>query len=270
MSETTYPIDTSADEFTRLKIQADLFRDDARAMLARIGDGVGRRVLDLCCGTGGITDVLSDWVGEHGEVVGADLDAAKLDEARTWATSLGLDNVAFVEADAFASGLPAHSFDLVHTRFAISTIKDGIGILDHMLTLVRPNGIVFVQEVNTHTMQCEPTTPDWEDALALMKRAFRAVGADTEIGLSLRRTFLERGLGDVVVRPCLDAQTSNDPMTMHLPLTLASMAEAISALGLMPTAEIHALAKRVADHLAKPDTTTISFSMIQVVGRAPG
>lgn len=270
MTETTYPIDTSADEFTRLKIQADLFRDDARAMLARIGEGAGLRVLDLCCGTGGIADVLSDWVGERGEVVGADLDAAKLDEARAWAKTLGIDNVSFVEANAFATGLPAHSFDLVHTRFAISTIKDGIGILDHMLTLVRPNGIVFVEEANTHTMQCDPTTPDWEEGLALMKRAFRRVGADTEIGPSLRRAFLERGLGDVVTRPCLHAQTSNDPMTMHLPMTLASMAETIDALGLMAAAEIHALAERLADHLAKPDTMTVSYSMIQVAGRAPG
>lgn len=270
MSETTYPIDTSADEFTRLKIQADLFRDDARSMLARIGDGAGLRVLDLCCGTGGITDVLSDWVGAGGEVVGADLDATKLGEARTWANALGLDNVSFVEADAFATGLPEHSFDLVHTRFAISTIKDGLGILDHMLTLVRPNGIVFVEEANTHTMQCDPTTPEWEEALALMKQTFRVVGADTEIGPRLRRAFLERGLGEVIARPCLHAQTSDDPMTMHLPMTLTSMAETIEARGLMPASELRALVKRLAEHLAKPDTMTVSYSMVQVAGRAPG
>jgi hypothetical protein len=37
MAAAKYPISTSADEFTRLKIQVDLFRNDARTMLAQIG-----------------------------------------------------------------------------------------------------------------------------------------------------------------------------------------------------------------------------------------
>jgi len=138
MAKTEYPIKTSADEFTRLEIQADLFRDDAREMLGRIGDGSGLRVLDLCCGIGGITDVLSEWVGAKGHVLGADLDTVKLDHARTWAGENCLTNVEFVEANAFDSGLPSRDFDLAHTRFALSVIQNGLGILDHMLTLALP------------------------------------------------------------------------------------------------------------------------------------
>ena len=84
----------------------------------------------------------------------------------------GLSNVRFVAANAFDSGLPARSFDLVHTRFALSVIQNGLGIVDHMLTLVRPGGVVFVEEANTRTMQCVPSTPDWDRALALVKETF--------------------------------------------------------------------------------------------------
>ena len=59
-------------------------------------------------------------------------------------------------------------------------------------------------------------------------------------------------------------------MTMHLPMTLAAMSETITSLGLIAKDELDALVSRVADHLARPETTTISFSMIQVVGRLPG
>jgi demethylmenaquinone methyltransferase/2-methoxy-6-polyprenyl-1,4-benzoquinol methylase len=145
MAATKYPISTSTDEFTRLRVQADLFRNDARAMLMQIGDGAGLRVLDLCCGTGGITDVLSEWVGDTGRVVGADIDTAKLAHARQWAAKEALSNVEFIEANPFDSGLAPRSFDLVHTRFALSVIQNGLGILDHMLTLVRPAGVVFVE-----------------------------------------------------------------------------------------------------------------------------
>ena len=270
MTEPRYPIKTSADEVTRLRIQADLFREDARAMLAAIGDGRGLCVLDLCCGTGGITDVLGEWVGERGRVVGADLDPDKLAHARQRAAEAGLRNVELVEANAFDTGFGPASFDLVHTRFALSVIENGLGILDHMLTLVRPGGVVFVEEANTHTMQCSPPSVDWDRALALMQDTFRAVGADTTLGLAMRGEFLARGLADLRVRPCLHAKTCRDPMTMHLPLTLEAMSDAIVGNGLMERAELRALVERVAAHLARPETMTVSFSMVQVVGRVPG
>ncbi len=270
MARAKYPIKTSADEFTRLEIQANLFRDDARAMLARIGDGSGWRVLDLCCGIGGITDVLSEWVGNDGSVIGADLDTAKLDYARKSAARNGLSNVEFVETNAFDSGLAPGSFDLVHSRFALSVIQNGLGILDHMLTLVRPSGVLFVEEANTYTMECSPPTADWDRALQLMKDTFVAVGADTTMGSSLRGVFLEKGLADIQIKPCLHALTVEDPMTMHLPMTLTAMRDTIISLGLMEEDELVGLAARVTDHLARPETMTISFSMVQVVGRLAG
>jgi ubiquinone/menaquinone biosynthesis C-methylase UbiE len=270
MTAAQYPIKTSADEFARLKIQSDLFRNDARTMLAKIGDGSGWRVLDLCCGTGGITDVLSEWVGRDGSVVGADIDTVKLSQARHWAGSLELANVEFVQANAFDSGLTPGSFDLVHARFALSVIQNGLGILDHMMTLVRPGGIVFVEEVNTHTMECAPPISDWDRALALMKDTFLAIGADTTMAMSLRGVFLEKGLTNLDVKPCLHALTAEDPMTMHLPLTLTAMRETISSLGLMERNELNNLVTRVADHLAQPETMTISFSMVQLVGQVNG
>jgi ubiquinone/menaquinone biosynthesis C-methylase UbiE len=267
MTAYRYPIKTSADEFMRLEIQADLFRDDARTMLAQIGNGSGCHALDLCCGIGGITDALSEWVGERGTVIGADLDKAKLEHAQRWAERSGLSNVEFVEANAFDSGLEPRSFDLVHTRFALSVIQNGLGILDHMVTLVRPGGFVFVEEANTQTMECAPWTPEWDQALKLMKDTFAAVGADTAMGPSLRGIFLEKGLTDIEVRPCIHALTAEDPMTMHLPLTLTAMRDTISSLGLMGKNDLDDLVTHVADHLARPETMTISFSMVQVVGR---
>ena len=264
-----YPIKTTADEYTRLAIQSDLFRDDARAMLARIGDGRGRRALDLCCGIGGITDVLSEWVGAEGTVIAADLDDAKLDYARKWARRAGLSNVEYVKADAFDSTLPPRSFDLVHTRFALSVIQNGLGILDHMLTLAKPGGIICVEEVNATTMECDPPLAEFDQAARLCRDTFSVIGANVTLGVSLRRIFREKGLLDTNVTLCSHAQTSTDPMTMHVPLTLAAMRDTIIANGLMAGDELDALITRVADHLAHPDTMTITFTMTQVVARTP-
>ncbi len=117
-----YPLSASEAEVARLRMQSDLFRDDAESMLDRIGVRLGWRCLDLCCGVGGvggITDLLSRRVGPDGEVIGLDIDASKLEVARDWAGANLLDNVSYIEGDAFDSGLPPASFDLVHTRFAL-------------------------------------------------------------------------------------------------------------------------------------------------------
>jgi SAM-dependent methyltransferase len=248
-------------------MQADLFRPDADAMLAELGDGAGLHVLDMCSGIGGITDVLSRWVGPTGTVIGAEIDVAKIAHARDWAVSLGLNNVSFQETDAFASGFPPASFDLVHSRFAVSVIKNGLGILDHMLTLVRPGGLLFLEEANTTTMECAPANPDWDRALDLMRETFSHIGADTRIGLELHAILQKKGLQDLKVRPCLHALGCNDPMTLHLPDTLAMMRGAITDNGLMDGAELDGLIHRTRAHLSRPETITVSFSTVQLVGR---
>lgn len=106
-AENKYPSKTTADEYMRLAIQSDLLREDAYAMLARLGKGGGQSVLDLYCGTGVITDIQSKWVGANGTVVGADVDAAKLNYARKWVNGLGLSNASYVEANEIQTSLRA-------------------------------------------------------------------------------------------------------------------------------------------------------------------
>jgi ubiquinone/menaquinone biosynthesis C-methylase UbiE len=247
MGAKDYPIRTSEDEFARLGMQAELFRRDSEFMLDRIGVEPGWRCLDLCCGTGGITDLLSRRIGLAGSVIGADMDPDKLAFARDWAAKNGLGNIRFVRSDAFATQLDAGSFDLVHCRFALSVIPNGLGILDHMLTLVRPGGTIFVEEVNIQTMECVPCNADWDQALAL----------------------LEKGLTDPCIRPCLHALKAGDPMMMHLPSTVAAMRDSILSLRLLRPVELDELIERLRAYLAMPDTLTISYSMVQVVGKLP-
>ena len=44
-----YPLPASKAEVARLRMQSELFRDDAESMLDRIGVRPGWRCLDLCC-----------------------------------------------------------------------------------------------------------------------------------------------------------------------------------------------------------------------------
>lgn len=202
-------------------------------------------------------------------MIGADVDSAELTVAGDWARANGLGNVRFEPTDAFATGFPEASFDLVHSRFALSVIPDGTGILDHMLTLVRPGGIVFVEEANVQTMECTPTDPVWDRALALMVDTFAKIGADVYLGPKLYGMFRTIGLTELRVRPCLHALRAGDPMMMHLPGTVEGMRDAILSMGMVTAVELDHIVERLREHLLRPDTLTISYSMVQVVGRVP-
>jgi len=56
-------------------------------------------------------------------------------------------------------------------------------------------------------------------------------------------------------------------MHFHLPMTLAAMRETIISQGLMGGEAVDELVSSVVAHLMRPETMTISFSMVQVLGR---
>src|SRR5690242_12011412 len=101
-----YPIEHRSGEIERLHTQAEAMAPDALAMLERIGPMQGWTCLDIGCGPGGITDLLSARVGPSGRVIGLDRDAGFLAHARTSAAA----NTEFRQGDAYGSELPAGSF----------------------------------------------------------------------------------------------------------------------------------------------------------------
>jgi SAM-dependent methyltransferase len=265
-----YPLPASEAEVARLRMQSDLFRGDAESMLDRIGVQLGWRCLDLCCGVGGITDLLSRRVGLNGEVIGLDADSWKLEVARDWARMNLLDNVRYIEGDAFDTGLTPASFDLVHTRFALGVIPNGVRMLDHILSLVRPGGVVFLEEADIGTLLCVPGHRAWDRAVDAMTRVFGQVGADLELGRKLFALLRRAGLGELRVRPCVHALRAGQPMMLHIPATLEVMRASVLSMGLMSAPELDQVLADLRRHLSAPETLMISYAMIQVTGRVPG
>jgi len=65
-----YPIERREGEMERLHIQAAAIAPDCHIMLERIVVGEGWACIDLGCGPGGITAMLSARVGRSGRVIG--------------------------------------------------------------------------------------------------------------------------------------------------------------------------------------------------------
>jgi len=92
--------------------------------------------LDIGCGTGFLSLELA---ARGHRVTGVDLASQMLGEARRKAAAQGRA-VAFQEADAENTGLPARSFDLVISRHVLWTLPHPEAAIDEWLRLLRPGG----------------------------------------------------------------------------------------------------------------------------------
>src|SRR5205085_9638759 len=79
-------------------------------------------------------------VGPEGRVLGVDLSARLLEQARTKATAHGLKNVEFRLADMAALGFPDSHFDAVISVFSIFFVPDMEGLVRELWRMVRPGG----------------------------------------------------------------------------------------------------------------------------------
>lgn len=262
-----YPIERRAGELDRLYIQGATMAFDAGIMLDRIGVGPGWRCLDLGCGPGGILDLLGERVGPTGHVVGLDADPVMLEAARRWTAERGCGRVELVQGNAYHTGLPRASFDLVHVRFLAGTAGKPDELLREALALARPGGVLAFEEPDTDTLNCDPPHPAWDRLKKLLQDGFAAVGADTRLAKRLYRVFRHAGLEEVEYRPFLVGITSTHPMADFLPATIESIRGTIRTHRLVPEEELDRTLAACRRHLADPDTVFTTFLVAQVWGR---
>lgn len=263
-----YPIERRAGEIERLHIQGQAMALDTAIMLDQIGVGPDWRCLDLGCGPGGITDLLSARAGPTGWVVGLDADSVLLDHARTRAH--GHANVEFMLGNAYHTGLPSGSFDLVHVAFVASTAGEPAALLQETIGLTRPGGIVAFQEADISTLNCYPPHPAWDRLKGALEQAFVCVGADVRLAQRLYQLVRHAGLEDVHYRPFLVGVRSGDSMTDYLPATVESVRGTLLDKRLIAPGELEAALAACRAHLADPDTVFTTVTVAQVWGRTPG
>jgi len=266
MSDTVsgnYPLEHRAGEIERLHAQSRAMAPDTEAMLDRLGPMQGWTCIDIGCGPGGVTDLLGARVGPAGRVIGLDANAAFLEHARGTAPG----NVEFRLGDAYDSGLPPGTFDLVHLRFVASTAGNPERLLREATRLARPGGIVALQEPDGSTLNCYPPHPAWDRLKSALLAAFKGVGADLELARRLYFLVQQAGLRDVQYRTALLGVRSSDPMVDYLPSTVESLRGTILKLGLLGESDLAATLAECRRHLAQPGTSFTMYAVAQVWGR---
>ena len=180
----TYTLRLSPQERERYRWMAAAAHTDEAAEWDSAGIGPGARVADVGCGPGAMLRVLAERVGPHGRVDGVDADPVAVSAAQEEVA--GLSQVGVARGDASATGLEPASYDVVMCRHVLA--HNGgreRAIVEHLVSLVRPGGAVYLVDADLATMWMLPDDPDVADLQARYVELHRARGNDLSIGRAL-------------------------------------------------------------------------------------
>lgn len=158
----------------------------------------GDRLADVGCGPGSITIDLAARVAP-GEVVGIDVAADVLDQARKAAAAAGTGNVRFEMGDVYRLAAADDSFDVVYAHQLLQHLTDPVAALAEMRRVVEPGGIVAVRDADYGGFFWTPSHPLLDRWMELYHQVTARNGAEADAGRHLPGWIRAAGLEHATV-----------------------------------------------------------------------
>jgi ubiquinone/menaquinone biosynthesis C-methylase UbiE len=190
-----YVLAVSDEEIRRYRFMAERARAEETEYWRRAGIGPGAVVADVGCGPAAVAVLIADLVAPDGRVIGIEPDPSARAAAASLIAAAGVDNVDMRPATATETGIPAGSVDVVMIRHVLAhNGPDEQRIVDHLATLVRPGGRVYLLDVDGTAMRILDVDPDLEDLDEKYRELHRRRGNDLQVGLRLGKLLTRAGL----------------------------------------------------------------------------
>lgn len=122
----------------------------------------GQTILDLAGGSGDLTRLLYQKVGDTGQVILADINNAMLRVGRNRLLDEGLhDRLYYVQANAEALPFSDNSVHCITMAFGLRNVTDKEKALQSMFRVCKPGGKIMILEFSTPTLPGLKPIYDW-------------------------------------------------------------------------------------------------------------
>jgi SAM-dependent methyltransferase len=190
-----YALRLTEPEIARYRWMAHRARVSETELWQTAGITPGARIADVGCGPGAVLALLAEAAGPTGRVVGVDGDADAVAVARSLLASAGARNAEVRVGRADDTGLDPDDCDVVMLRHVLAHNGGAEqAIVDHLATLVRPGGIVYLLDVDLTAMRLFPDTAAMSELLDRYIRFHSGRGNDPQVGLRLGHLLRAAGL----------------------------------------------------------------------------
>ena len=190
-----YTLAVSEAEIARYRLMAQTALADEGDRLARAGVVAGAVVADVGCGPAAMSVELAGIVGPTGRVIAVE----RAEEARAAAERViaesGVGNVDLRAGTATATGIEPGSVDVVMMRHVLAhNGGEEQVIVDHLASLVRPGGAVYLVDVDLTGMRILDNDPELADLVQRYAAFHASRGNDPMVGLRLGQLLEGAGL----------------------------------------------------------------------------
>jgi SAM-dependent methyltransferase len=262
-----YSLATGEAAVRRLSALHRVYSPAGHRVLLRAGLKPGMTVADFGCGVGTTTCMLAEMVGPSGHVIGIDLSTSQLEQGRNLCQAKGITNATFMEASATATGLPRNSLDLVYCRFLLLHLVDPAAGLREMLEILKPGGILVVEDGDLTTAGSIPAS-----SLSTFADLFGRLGPTR----GLDYAFSNRLYHLVKAAGCLEPEIEIHQPAMArgeerflLKWSVEEAAPALIAAGLVTAADLETLLVDMDRDTNTPDILVLAPRMSLVWARKP-
>jgi ubiquinone/menaquinone biosynthesis C-methylase UbiE len=259
-----YVLGHSARELDRLSFQGTVLAPFTRHLFTQAGIVPGMRVLDVGSGSGDVSFLAAELVGDSGYVLGVDRSAAAVERANARAIRRNHPNVAFAVGDPAAMQFD-QPFDAIVGRFVLMYQDDPAESLSKMTQHLCAGGLVVFQELDSSACRSCPPVSAFDEAARWLEEALRGSGARPEIGLEMHSLFLDAGLPAPIMR--FDAVVSGEaesPVYQLLAEAVRSLMPTLLKLNLVSPAhvQIDSLADRIRQEVVKRRAVVVSYGLV--------
>jgi demethylphylloquinol methyltransferase len=153
------------------------------------GAKLGDTCLDLCCGSGDITQLLAKHVGHTGTVVGADFAPAQLENAAKKVADIypPLTQIEWVAADALDLPFPDDYFDAATIGYGLRNVTDIPLCLQELHRVLKPEAKVAILDFHRPSNSLTRRFQQWYLAAIVVPKA-------TQLGMMDEYAYLNPSL----------------------------------------------------------------------------
>jgi ubiquinone/menaquinone biosynthesis C-methylase UbiE len=196
-----YALQLSDIELERYRMMAEAAREAETELWQLAGIVPGASVADVGCGPGAMFPAIVGAVGTGGRVIGVDGTAGTVAQAEALVAANGWTNVEVRVGQADATGLPPGSVDAVMMRHVLAhNGPTEQAIVDHLATLVRPGGHVYLVDIDGSAFHMRPDDAEVDELNEAYRQFHAQQGNDLLTGLRLDELLRTAGLEMVAYR----------------------------------------------------------------------
>ena len=156
----------------------------------------GMKVLDLGCGDGNVTFLLSNYVGSNGIVVGIDSNENAIESAKKKSKEYGLTNLYFYVVNiAQDFKIDYTDFDAIIIRRVLMYLPDSQKTIESSIKYLKSNGLFLIQENNiSHTPIGLDSLPLHQKIIGLIRKTLERENINSNMGFELNAILSNTGL----------------------------------------------------------------------------